>query len=217
MVALFASRWQGLGQQVDISIFETQTASIDRRMSYMINSQYNNQVTPRVGGGGLGIPYGAYPCKDGYFDIAGGLSLWPRIPRMLGMPELLHDPRFATGEGQSSAESREAFSAIFLPWLMQRTKKECVQAGQAAGCLCGPVSTMEDLIGDPHWRAREFWVEIEHPVAGTLAYPGAPIRMETRFQIRRPAPLLGQHNEEVYGALGYSRDDLVKLRERGII
>ena len=217
MLALFASRLQGIGQQVDISLFQTQAASIDRRMSYLINYQYNNQVTPHVGGGGLGIPYGTYPCKDGYFDIAGGLSLWPRIPRMLGMPELLHDPRFATGEGQSRAESREEFNAIFLPWLMQRTKGECVEAGQAAGCLCASVSTMEDLLTDPQWRARDFWVDIEHPIAGRLTYPGGPIRMETPFQIKCPAPLLGQHNEEVYGALGYSRDDQVKLRERGII
>ena len=217
MVAFIGSRLQGTGQQVDISLFETQAGSIDRRMSNLVGYIYNKEVTPRLGPQGLGFPYGAYPCKDGYFDVAGGLSFWPRIPRMLGMPELLHDPRFSTGEGQARAGSREEFDAIFLPWVMQRTKKECVEAGQAGGALCGPVSSMRDLLGDFHWKAREFWVDIEHPVAGKLTYPGAPIRMETPFRIRRPAPLLGQHNEEVYAALGYSKDDLVKLRERGVV
>jgi len=217
MVALFASRLQGIGQQVDISLFQTQAGSIDRRMSYMINYQYNKEVSPRFGGQGLGIPYGTYPCKGGYFDLAGGLAFWPRVVRMLGMPELLHDPRFATGEGQARAGCREEFDAIFIPWLMQRTSRECVEAGQAAGVLCAAVSSMEDLLTDPHWRAREFWVDIEHPAAGKLTYAGASIRMETPFQIRHPAPLLGEHNEEVYGALGYTREELVKLRERGVI
>jgi len=217
VLALIANRLQGIGQQVDISLFLTQMGTIDRRMSYLINYQYNKEVSPRLGGRGLGIPYGVYPCKDGYFDLAGGLTFWSRIVNMLGMPDLLHDPRFSTPEGQSRGESREEFDAIFLTWLMQRTKRECVEAGQAQGVLCGAVCNTEDLLSDPHWRARGSWVDIEHPVAGKLTYPGAPIRMETSFQIKCPAPLLGQHNEEVYGALGYTKDDLVKLRERGVI
>jgi len=52
---------------------------------------------------------------------------------------------------------------------------------------------------------------------GAVKYPGAPFKSEAGFQIRRPAPTLGQHNEEVYGSLGYSRDDLVELSEIGVI
>ena len=218
MMALMANRLQGIGQQIDISLFETQAGSIDRRMSNLVGYIYNKEVTPRLGPLGLGFPYGSYPCKDGYFDLIGGLSFWPRIPRMLGMPELVNDPRFATGEGQSKGENREAFDTIFLPWLMQRTKRECVEAAQAVGVLCATVCNMEDLLGDPHWKARGFWVDIEHPAAGKLTYPGAPFKMgEGGWETRRPAPLLGQHNEEVFRALGCTREDLVKLRERGVI
>jgi crotonobetainyl-CoA:carnitine CoA-transferase CaiB-like acyl-CoA transferase len=77
---------------------------------------------------------------------------------------------------------------------------------------------MKDVVEEPQWRSRDYWTEIEHPVAGKLTYPGAPVNMpEQAWQAKRPAPLLGQHNEEVYGGLGYSKDDLVKLRERGVI
>jgi crotonobetainyl-CoA:carnitine CoA-transferase CaiB-like acyl-CoA transferase len=100
---------------------------------------------------------------------------------------------------------------------MEHTKREILTRGQEAGVMCGMVNTTEGLVNDPHWRAREFWIEMEHPVAGKLTYTGAPFRAETPWQLRRPAPLLGQHNEEVYGALGYSREDLVKLREEGVI
>jgi len=61
-------------------------------------------------------------------------------------------------------------------------------------------------------------VEIDRPVTGKMTYPGAPFRMsEAGWQIRRPAPLFGQHNEEVYGEIGYSREDLVQLRQAGVI
>jgi crotonobetainyl-CoA:carnitine CoA-transferase CaiB-like acyl-CoA transferase len=84
--------------------------------------------------------------------------------------------------------------------------------------LCGPINTTEDLVNDPHWKARGFWEEIEHPVAGRLTYPGAPFRMAgSPWRVSRPAPLLGQHNAEVFGEIGYSREDLIRLRESGVI
>ena len=93
-----------------------------------------------------------------------------------------------------------------------------IEAVQAAGVLCGPINTTEDLINDVHWTARGFWAEIDHPVTGKLNYPGAPFKMmETPWRVGRPAPLLGQHNEEVYGELGYSKEDLVRLKEGGVI
>jgi crotonobetainyl-CoA:carnitine CoA-transferase CaiB-like acyl-CoA transferase len=74
------------------------------------------------------------------------------------------------------------------------------------------------MLDDPHYKAREYWVEVEHPVTGRLRYSGQPFRMgENPWRLRRPAPLLGQHNEEVYAGLGYSKEDLVKLREIGVI
>ena len=61
-------------------------------------------------------------------------------------------------------------------------------------------------------------MEVDHPAAGRVKYPGAPFKMmETPWEIRRPAPLLGQHNEEVMGELGYTKEDLVRLREQGVI
>ncbi|MFQ5925569.1 MAG: CoA transferase, partial [Dehalococcoidia bacterium] len=78
---------------------------------------------------------------------------------------------------------------------------------------------MEELLNDPHFRERGFWAEIDHPMTGKLTYPGAPIKAEEMpWVIRRSAPLLGQHNEEIYcDRLGYSRQDLVKLKEARVI
>ena len=80
------------------------------------------------------------------------------------------------------------------------------------------ISTIDELSDDPQLKDRGYFVDIDHPVAGKLTYPGAPFKMsETPWQATR-APLLGEHNKEIYGQrLGYSKDDLVRLRERDII
>ncbi len=82
-----------------------------------------------------------------------------------------------------------------------------------------PVATMEDIRNFEQLKAREYFVEIEHPVTGRLTYPGAPFKMgETPWQIRCPAPLLGEHNEEILsGRLSYTKEDIVRLREQGVI
>ncbi len=220
VIALLSSGLHGVGQQVDISIMETQISSIDRRI-YLVGHQYNpTEVSLRASYGvGMGFPYGNYPCKDGYFGITGDarLDYWARVVAMLAMPELLEDPRFCTVEAQAKPENYEAFLQIFLPWCMERTKEEIVRLGQANRALVAPANNAEDLVNDPHMKARGSFVVIDHPMTGKVKYPGAPFRAGSSFQVRRPAPLLGQHNEEVYEQLGYSKEDMVKMREVGVI
>ena len=220
MMALLSSRAQGIGQHLDVGIFETQMGTIDRRMSHLLSYQYNRETSyrPDPEMEPPGFPLGVYPCKDGFFHIAGGFVFWSRVCRMMERPDLADDPGFCTPEGQRDPENLERFSVIWYPWIADHTKLEIIESGQAAGVLCGPVNTTGDLVNDPHWKVREFWTEVDHPVTGKATYPGAPFKMEeTPWQVSRPAPLLGQHNEEVYAELGYSKEDLVELRNGGII
>ncbi len=221
MVALFSNRRDGIGQHVDVSLMEVQLNSIDRRAQCLVGHAYNpTEISSRTSyATGIGFPFGNFPCADGYFSVAGGAvaGMWEKVVAMLDMPELLEDPRFCTLEAQTHPENYEAFMEILLPWSMQRTKAEIVKIGQGKRAVVLPVNTAEDLVNDPHMIARGSFVEIDHPVVGKVKYPGAPFRINDSFRIRRPAPLLGQHNEEVYGQLGYSTEDLVKLRRSGII
>jgi crotonobetainyl-CoA:carnitine CoA-transferase CaiB-like acyl-CoA transferase len=83
--------------------------------------------------------------------------------------------------------------------------------------LCAPLNTTADLMQDPHLKERDFFVQVDHPMAGRITCLGRPyILTETPWQVRRPAPLLGQHNREVYGRLGYTNKDLVLLRQQGV-
>ncbi len=220
MLALFSSRLQGIGQHVDVPIFESQMGTIDRRMSQLLSYQYNGETSYRPDPlqEPPGFPAGVYACKDGFFQIAGGFVFWPRICQMMDRLDLADDPGFNTPQGQRDPENLERFSVIWYPWIAEHTKLEIVTAGQAAGVLCGPISTSKDLLNEPHWKERGFWEEIEHPVAGKLTYPGAPFKMaETPWQASRPAPRLGEHNAEVFGELEYAKEDLVRLRESGVI
>ncbi len=87
------------------------------------------------------------------------------------------------------------------------------------GVPCSPVRSVKDVANDVQLAYRNFWVELNHPIAGKLKYPGAPYQMGvTPWKATRPAPLLGEQNEKVYcQMLGYSRQDLVKMRQMGVI
>ncbi len=219
MAALFTREARGEGEHVDVAIVETQAGSQDRRAPQLITAQFVNQVFPRRAPGAT-MASGTFPCKDGYVNVTGGGSRFPRALEMIGRPELIEDPRFATPEARLNPENSEDFNReVLMPWLMQHTMQEVWSTAQKAHVLSGPIYTSEALMADNHFRDRGMWVDIDHPVAGRYTYPGRPIIMgESPWQLRRAAPQLGEHNEEVFGeALGYESQDLARLRGVGVI
>ena len=219
MVAFYGAQVRGYGDHVDVNGVREELTSIDGKRCMMMAYQYTKHTHGRAKSASPAIRV----CKDGYVFIVGvgataGSLFFPALARMLGLtpeqieewgkPEVLNDP---VKQGEFDEED-------FGPWLLEHTMREIVEKAQAAGVMATPYNTPGDLLSDPHFRERDYWEEIEHPVAGKLTYPGAPIRMGVGgWQIERPAPLLGQHNEEVYGELGYSKGDLVQLRQAGVI
>jgi crotonobetainyl-CoA:carnitine CoA-transferase CaiB-like acyl-CoA transferase len=224
MIALFGSKRSGTGQQIDVSLLETGLGSVDRRAPYLLAHQYTGgkETTIRTGGGRGGImsgcPEGIYPCSDGYFDVAGGVPWWPRNFALLGSPTELADERFGTAEGQMDPQCQEAIMAVLYPWAMARTKAEIWDEARRARAAVGPLFTTADLLDDRHLRDRQFFVDIDHPTIGKAKYPGAPFHLsDVPAQPEKAAPRLGEHNEEIYSKLGYSRADLARLREDGTV
>jgi crotonobetainyl-CoA:carnitine CoA-transferase CaiB-like acyl-CoA transferase len=220
LVGVYGAQLQGVGQHIDVSLFETHAGTVDRRSTLLTAYAYAGQESCRQGSGPQGmLPRGIYPCQDGYICIHVTNEWWPRLAQMLEHPELLTDPKFATPAARMNAEHQGEFDAIFYPWLLERTKQEIMERAQAARVLATAVNTPGDVLNDRHFRAREFFVEVSHPDAGCVTQPGPPFRMaETPWRIRRCAPRLGQHNEEIYsGMLGLSKEELMVLREQGVI
>ena len=217
MIALYGRDINGIGEHVDVSIMETQAAGIDRTPTMRIMYQYTGDTNVRLPTT-QAFASGAFPCKDGYVTIMGGSIWFPKTAAMLGMPELLEHPRFSNLLEQSKPEVAEEFSTILLPWMLERTKQEVWQEAQKQGMLSSPINTPEDLMKDPHLKERAFWEEIKHTATGPIVYPGAPFKMnKTPWKIRRPSPLLGQHNEEILSKLGYTKNDIISLKKNRII
>lgn len=214
LAALFVSRAEGVGQQVDVSAMEALVGNMDNRVLYY---EYTG-VKSRRGDFPSGFPQGAYPCQDGYVTFGVGQQrFFQRLCQAMGRTDLSEDPRFATSDART--ENLDELEAIFLGWMMEHTKREIFEICQEVRVPCSPLLGPDELLDDPQLKAREFFVEADHPQAGRLTYPGAPFRMtQTPLRVRSPAPLLGQHNTEIFsGGLGYSKEDLVLLRSTGTI
>ena len=214
MGALLVSSSQGVGQHVDVSAVEALAGNADNRP---LHYAYSGVEAGRSYSPG-GYPVGAFPCRDGYvvFGVINDL-FFHRLCHAMDRADLLEDPRFAEVEVRS--QHLDELEPIFMEWLLQHTRREIFAMCQSHRVLCSPVFSPDELLEDPQLKAREFFVDVEHPEAGTLTYPGLPIKMSgTPGKMVTPAPLLGEHNVEVYrGRLGYSKRDLASLRYAGII
>ena len=215
MAALYSREDTDQGQCVDVSIMECLTGF---HQFTIIRYTYGGEIKSRTGNRyESSYPITIYPCKDGHVALsASSPQQQELLYALVGMPELGEDPRFISPLDRIA--NAEAYDALVMPWFQERTKEEIFHTCSQWRVPCAPVTHPGELLSDPHFREREFFVEVDHPEAGKLPYPGAPFRMsETPWQTSR-APLLGEHNEEIYcQRLGYSREDLVKLRERGCI
>ncbi|RLC68774.1 MAG: hypothetical protein DRH97_02075 [Chloroflexi bacterium] len=214
MGALFYSGDTGQVQHIDISILDCLPGLDSFRV---VRWTHLGLIQERRGGRYAQWPGKVYPCRDGYVGLCGigpTGTLFPMYS-VMGIPELL-DPKYE--DIVRREEHAEELDAIIQPWLMEHDRYEIFNALQGVRVQAGVCNSAEDLLKDPGHEAREFWVEIEHPEAGKLMYPGEPARMsETAWQADR-APMLGEHNEEIYhGELGHSLRELTRLRKNGAI
>lgn len=208
------------GQRLDISILETQLGSVDRRQSALLAYQYTGEVSRRPAEGGSGgYPNAVYPCADGYLQINGSRMYFPRAVAMLGNPPELDRPRWRDPAAQRDPAMQEEFeSQHFLPWILSRTRAQAWPAAQEHRVLSGPINTMADLDADPSFNQRGVFATADHPAVGPLPYPGRPFIMNASpWQLRRTAPLLGQHTRAVLNELGYSPAAINAFAAAGVI
>lgn len=203
MGALWAGKRHGIAQHVDISLAETQFGGVDRRHATAIGYQFSGRKTERIAGAASGMPGGIYPCADGYVDFNNAGIRYDRTIEMVRHAEWATDPQFDDPKTRVIPEVIEEWNAHFLLWCLERTKKEVWEEARRAKVLCGPLFTMEDLFHDEHFNNRDFWTETDHPKMGTVKFGGRPFQMaKGGWALRRPAPLLGQHTEEVLREAG---------------
>ncbi|MGF1595817.1 MAG: CaiB/BaiF CoA transferase family protein [Acidimicrobiales bacterium] len=200
MAALLVAEGSGRGVHVDVANFETQAGSIDRRMVFLQQHIYNGRVAGRDPAGARGLlPTGIYPAADGWVQVATPPPYASRLLAAMGDPdlaELLSDPDWVT-----NPEAPDLVEAALYAWLADRTAEEAMAEAQPHHWPVTAVRTPVDVLGDEHFRGRQVFVEVDHPVAGRLLQPSAPFRLAGSRPLRRAAPLLDQHGAELRAEL----------------
>lgn len=222
-LAAIHNRWfTGEGEHIDISMQECVASWLEG--SYMLYQYPGHQIATRTGNEHPYVTPGKlYPCKDGYCSI-GAPGRWNEVVVWLIDEGIdvgdLADPKYAGPDGERHLfNARPKVNQLMGELSKKYTKKELMLEGQKRGI---PVTALEDAknvyLEDQHLEVRGYFVEVEHPVIGKLKYPGPPFRMmESPWQVGGPAPLTGQHNEEVYGALGISKQEMAVLKVADVI
>ena len=215
LAALRARDRDGKGQLVDISMFESAVSLAVWEAGMYFGS---GQVARAAGSAHkLVAPYQAVAASDRHFIVGATTPPnWTAFCRVLSLGAAESDPRFA----DANARRRNRAALIALIEDVTRTKPAAhwLELLRDAGVPCGEIADYQDVFEDPHLAARQFFVDLEHPVLGRLRGLGSPLRMErTPVRHRRAGPRLGEHSAEVLREIGCSDAEVERLAKEGII
>ena len=219
VAAIYMRGTTGQGQYIDTSVHVTSRTGLYPWIVPNYSYALNPGAPPPTSETRMGAQiYPVYPCKDGFIRvIALTPRQWDALVRVLGNPEVLQTPEWR--DFMYRIGNADDLYALMLEFTEKYTMLELFEAGRREGVPIAPILNIADFYNSPHTKAREFFIEVEHPVAGKADYPGPPYKWtETPAVMKRPAPCLGEHNEEVYcQEMGFSKDDLVALRGGGVV
>ena len=218
MSAVFHRDLTGEGQHVDISEVEAVAHMIRPNTALYSHEPPDGPNRSRfLRRTKWGLAY-VFPCQDGYIAL---LALtdqhWESLKVLMGRPEWADSELFATL--LSRFQNIDALDVSVAAWVADQKRDELAREGQDLHIPVFPVRDMQEVVESDQYRERGFLVDIDHPATGPLTYPGAPFKFSaTPWQVRSPAPQLGQHNAEVYGQrLGLSAERIEQLRQQGVI
>ena len=209
----------GKGQKVEVAMQEAVLNYVRvPMMGTYITQKPTKRVGNRLGAGPVGDIFKCSPGgpNDFVYLYCSNEEMWNTLFNTLDRRDVFDDPRFKDRKAQR--ENAEALTQIIEEWTGTRTKHEVMKIMGEAGVPCGAVLDSVELLNDPHLRERGMIVTVDHPVRGKFMMPGCPVKLEDSPAEITTAPLLGQHNREIYGAMmGFKDDDLEQLKQQGVI
>jgi formyl-CoA transferase len=222
-VGILSALWQrertGEGQQVEVSM---QDAVVNISRVATMSHYVTNKPALRTGNDPARLsPAALYPCHPGgtndyVYLLATTREMWDNILTVIGRTDLIGDLRYT--EISERNKHGEEIYAMIRSWTEKHSKFEVMEKMAKAEVPCGAVFDSLDVLSDPHLKAREMIVTIEHPTRGPVTMPGCAVQLSQSPREVRPAPLLGQHNQEIYREfLGITPGELLELKTEGIV
>jgi formyl-CoA transferase/CoA:oxalate CoA-transferase len=216
MLALRVKERTGRGQAIDVSMLEGQMSLLGT----MIGGYLADGEIPKPMGTAYKalLPYQTFRTKTRDLALAvGSEKLWKIFCPVIGAPELADDPRYRRNADRS--RNRDTLIPTLEAIFLTRAYEEWEKVLLANGIPVGAINNIAELVEHPQVKARGTLVEMDHPRAGKVRMVGAPMRLsETPGSVRTPAPMLGEHTEEVLkGLLGVGVDEIASLRAAGVI
>lgn len=218
LAAINARTVIGKGQRVDVSLVDSVVSSLETMTQrYMASGKQPMLMGNRYA---AAYPYDTFMAKDGLFVIGcGNQKLYELLcKKVMKREDLYEDPRFATNEDR--CKNYRALKKEIESWSRNFKSEELVDSILSAGVPAAPIFGLKEITENEHIaKAREMFVNIKHPIIGDMKVNGNPVKlMETKTEVKTPAPLLGADNEEVYGAmLGMDLNTLNSLKDKGVI
>ena len=218
LMALNARTVTGRGQRVDVSLVDSVVSSLEVGWQrFFASGKQPELIGNRYASA---FPYDSFTASDGRFVIGcGNDKLFTLLcTKVLGREDLLTDPRFDTNIHR--CENYAALKPEIEKWSIEHTIAECVSLIDAAGVPVAPINMLADVVNDEHIAgAREMFIHMHHPVIGDMTVPGNPVKLlDTKPDISKCAPDLGQDNKAVYGEmLGLTEGDLETLKAHNVI
>jgi len=215
LVALLERENSGEGQWVSASLLEAQISMLDFQAARWLMT---NEVPGQAGNDHpTSIPTGVFETADGHVNIAAtGGPIWQRLCQLIGRPELVDDPDYATGDARS--RNRDALKSIINEFTGQQTSRELIEQLNAAGIPCGPINRIDEVFADDQVQHSGIATPVKSASLGDIRVVGQPVHLSrTPSELHSAAPERGEHTQEILGELGYDAAAIAAFRKEGVV
>ncbi len=211
MTALFVRERTGIGQKIETSLLEATMAIQSGRLIW---AEGEPKEARRDLHGGISS---IYKTKEGYIYVSAHTEkFWSGLCTVLGLEKLIDDPRYNSMSKRSAQAAH--LKKLLEEAFMQKTAAEWETLLEAQEVPCARTRPLEELFEHPQVLANDMIVTLEHPVVGKFRMIGLPLKLhKTPGKVRRPAPTLGQHTEEILTSIGYTAEAIAELKAKRVI
>jgi len=206
----------GLGQRVDGSLLETAVTLLNYHAEGFL---LTGNIPKALGSSHPSLaPYRNFRCRDGQWVFIAGANdrFWQRLAPALGLGHMVEDPRFA--KNIERVKHRRELEAALEAAIGKQDREPLLKILEDAGVPATPVNNVEQVMQDPQTAARQMVERVLHPKLGDIPVVGTPVKFSRmKAGVRRPAPLLGEHTDEILAEHGYTPEQIGALRAKKVI